>query len=145
MHKTLIVETKSLTGSGLGLLLACTIFLIAFLLFHVQPLISKFILRWFGGSASVWITAMLFFQCSLFGGYLFACDLDVSWLTATDAIAHRPATRRFNHGNLCDSDGFTQAKGLRGSDAQDSRPIGHVHGLAVFHAVHDWSVNSIVV
>ena len=70
MHKTLIVETKSLTGSGLVLLLACTIFVSAFLLFQVQPLISKFISPWFGGSPAVWTTAMLFFQCSLFGGYL---------------------------------------------------------------------------
>ena len=44
MHKTLIVETKSLTGSGLVLLLACTIFVSAFLLFQVQPLLSKQIL-----------------------------------------------------------------------------------------------------
>ena len=72
MHKTLVVETKSLTGSGLVLLLACTIFVSAFLLFQVQPLISKFISLWFGGSPAVWTTAMLFFQCSLFGGYLYS-------------------------------------------------------------------------
>ncbi len=72
MHKTLDVETKSLTGSGLVMLLACTIFVSAFLLFQVQPLISKFILPWFGGSPAVWTTAMLFFQCVLFGGYLYS-------------------------------------------------------------------------
>lgn len=72
MHKTLNVETKSLTGSGLVVLLACTIFVSAFLLFQVQPLISKFILPWFGGSPAVWTTAMLFFQCVLFGGYLYS-------------------------------------------------------------------------
>lgn len=72
MHKTLDVETKSLTGSGLVVLLASTIFISAFLLFQVQPLISKFILPWFGGSPAVWTTAMLFFQCVLFGGYLYS-------------------------------------------------------------------------
>jgi len=72
MHKALDVETKSLTGSGLVVLLACTIFTSAFLLFQVQPLISKFILPWFGGSPAVWTTAMLFFQCVLFGGYLYS-------------------------------------------------------------------------
>ncbi len=72
MHKTLGVENKSLTGSGLVVLLACTIFTSAFLLFQVQPLISKFILPWFGGSPAVWTTAMLFFQCVLFGGYLYS-------------------------------------------------------------------------
>lgn len=44
----------------------------AFLLFQVQPMISKFILPWFGGSPGVWTTAMLFFQVVLFGGYAYA-------------------------------------------------------------------------
>lgn len=51
---------------------AITIFGSAFLLFQVQPLISKFILPWFGGSPAVWTAAMLFFQLVLFGGYLYA-------------------------------------------------------------------------
>jgi hypothetical protein len=51
---------------------ALTIFFSAFLLFQVQPLISKFILPWFGGSPAVWTAAMLFFQVTLFGGYLYA-------------------------------------------------------------------------
>ena len=42
-----------------------TIFLSAFLLFQVQPLIGKMILPWFGGSAAVWTTCMLFFQLVL--------------------------------------------------------------------------------
>ncbi len=54
------------------LLSATTIFLSAFLLFQVQPMIAKMILPWFGGSASVWITAMLFFQTALLAGYLYA-------------------------------------------------------------------------
>lgn len=53
-------------------LYAFTIFLSAFLLFQIQPMIAKMILPWFGGSASVWITAMLFFQIALLGGYLYA-------------------------------------------------------------------------
>ncbi len=56
----------------LSLLLALTIFVSAFLLFQVQPLISKFILPWFGGSPAVWTTAMLFFQCTLFMGYVYS-------------------------------------------------------------------------
>ncbi len=54
------------------LLSASTIFLSAFLLFQIQPMIAKMILPWFGGSAAVWITAMLFFQTVLLGGYLYA-------------------------------------------------------------------------
>jgi spermidine synthase len=49
-----------------------TIFLSAFLLFQVQPLIGKMILPWFGGSASVWTTCMLFFQATLLFGYIYS-------------------------------------------------------------------------
>ena len=48
------------------------IFLSAFLLFQVQPLIGKMILPWFGGSASVWTTCMLFFQMTLLLGYFYS-------------------------------------------------------------------------
>ncbi len=51
---------------------ALTIFTSAFLLFQVQPLLSKQILPWFGGSPAVWTTAMLFFQILLCLGYLYA-------------------------------------------------------------------------
>ena len=53
-------------------LYAATIFLSAFLLFLVQPIIAKLILPWFGGSAAVWITCLLFFQVALLVGYLYA-------------------------------------------------------------------------
>jgi spermidine synthase len=51
---------------------ALTIFISAFLLFQVQPLIAKLILPWFGGSAMVWTSCMLFFQTALLGGYAYA-------------------------------------------------------------------------
>ncbi|HEY8379836.1 MAG TPA: hypothetical protein VIK91_25270, partial [Nannocystis sp.] len=51
---------------------ALTIFLSAFLLFQVQPLIGKIILPWFGGTPAVWTTCMLFFQCLLLAGYAYA-------------------------------------------------------------------------
>lgn len=54
------------------LLYAVTIFLSAFLLFQVQPLIAKIILPWFGGSAAVWSAALLFFQIALLAGYAYA-------------------------------------------------------------------------
>lgn len=55
-----------------GILFGTTIFVSAFLLFQVQPMVGKFILPWFGGSPAVWTTAMLFFQCILFAGYVYA-------------------------------------------------------------------------
>jgi hypothetical protein len=51
---------------------AATIFVSAFLLFQIQPLVSKYILPWFGGTPAVWTTCMLFFQTLLFGGYAYA-------------------------------------------------------------------------
>ena len=54
------------------LFFAATILLSAFLLFQVQPLIAKLILPWFGGSAAVWTSCMLFFQMALLGGYTYA-------------------------------------------------------------------------
>src|SRR5262245_57485576 len=56
----------------LALNYAAAIFLSAFLLFQVQPLVSKYILPWFGGSPAVWTTCMLFFQSLLFAGYAYA-------------------------------------------------------------------------
>ncbi|HCC22606.1 TPA: hypothetical protein DF272_00290 [Candidatus Falkowbacteria bacterium] len=48
-----------------------TIFHSAFLVFLVQPLIGKALLPWFGGSASVWVVSLVFFQVILFLGYLY--------------------------------------------------------------------------
>jgi len=54
------------------ILYAATIFLSAFLLFQVQPLIAKIILPWFGGTAGVWTICMLFFQLLLLAGYIYS-------------------------------------------------------------------------
>jgi hypothetical protein len=63
---------------------ALTIFVSAFLLFQVQPVISKTILPWFGGSPAVWTTCVLFFQLMLLAGYAYA-----DWL-----IQRVPANRQ---------------------------------------------------
>ena len=55
-----------------ALLFGVTIIASAFLLFQVQPLIARLILPWFGGSAAVWTSCMLFFQVALLGGYAYA-------------------------------------------------------------------------
>jgi len=64
---------------------AATIFLSAFLLFLVQPLLAKQILPWFGGAAIVWTLCMVFFQLVLLLGYAYA-----HWL-ASRADARRQA------------------------------------------------------
>ena len=73
-------------------LYALTIFLSAFLLFQVQPIIAKIILPWFGGSAAVWTTCLLFFQMVLLLGYLYAHG-SIRYLPSGLAAArsHRPA------------------------------------------------------
>ncbi len=53
------------------ILYALTIFTSAFLLFLVQPIMAKQILPWFGGSASVWTTCLVFFQFVLLFGYTY--------------------------------------------------------------------------
>ena len=62
-----------------ALLYAATIFSSAFLLFLVQPIVSKHILPWFGGSAAVWATCLVFFQSALLMGYAYA-DRITRWL-----------------------------------------------------------------
>lgn len=60
-------------------LFALTIFLGAFLLFLIEPLIAKRILPWFGGTAEVWATCLVFFQSALLVGYWYA-DVVTRWL-----------------------------------------------------------------
>jgi hypothetical protein len=59
-------------ASQAWVLAGATIFFGAFFLFQVEPLIAKAILPWFGGSAQVWTTCLLFFQSGLLFGYLYA-------------------------------------------------------------------------
>jgi len=72
----------------LALNYAATIFLSAFLLFQVQPLVSKYILPWFGGSPAVWTTCMLFFQSLLFAGYAYAHFSAQRLSTKQQAVLH---------------------------------------------------------
>jgi len=72
-------------------LYAITILLSAFLLFQVQPIIAKIILPWFGGSAAVWTTCLLFFQLALLAGYLYSHAL-VRYL--------KPRAQMLTHGLL---------------------------------------------
>lgn len=62
----------AITGRGEAVLAAATIFLGAFFLFEIEPMIARMILPWFGGSAQVWTTCLVFFQVALLGGYFYA-------------------------------------------------------------------------
>ena len=67
---------------------AITIFISAFLLFQVQPLIARYILPWFGGSPTVWSTCVLFFQMGLLVGYLYAHLISKYLDTKKQIIVH---------------------------------------------------------
>ncbi len=54
------------------MLFPVTIFLSAFLLFQVQPMMGRYILPWFGGTPAVWSVCLLFFQVILLAGYGYA-------------------------------------------------------------------------
>ncbi len=61
------------------------------LLFSIEPVIAKSILPAFGGSAGVWVAAMLFFQVVLLLGYLYAW-----WISR----ALRPPAQSLVHGAI---------------------------------------------
>jgi SAM-dependent methyltransferase len=69
-----LVETvgSSRLSAGLRVLYGATIFLSAFLLFLLEPLFAKLILPWFGGTAAVWATCLVFYQSALLAGYWYA-------------------------------------------------------------------------
>lgn len=69
-------------------LYAAAIFLSAFLLFQVQPIIARIILSWFGGTAAVWTTCMLFFQVGLLAGYFYSHSLIKRLAPRTQSILH---------------------------------------------------------
>ena len=67
---------------------AAVIALSSLLLFLVQPLIARLILPWFGGTAAVWTTCMLFFQTVLLAGYAYAHATNARLAPRMQALAH---------------------------------------------------------
>jgi len=67
---------------------AFTVFLSAFLLFLVQPMIAKYLLPWFGGTPAMWSTCILFFQMLLLGGYFYAHILSSRLRPRTHSNVH---------------------------------------------------------
>ena len=75
--------------SGFSILFAATVFLGAFLLFQVQPIIGKYILPWFGSTPGVWATALMFFQLMLLGGYAYAHLIATRLKWRAQAVLHQ--------------------------------------------------------
>src|SRR5712671_796473 len=71
-------------------LLPATVFLSAFLLFLIEPLFAKLILPRFGGAAAVWAACLVFFQCALLLGYLYADVISRRLTPLRQAQVHIP-------------------------------------------------------
>ncbi|HEX4415629.1 MAG TPA: hypothetical protein VH107_18495 [Lacipirellulaceae bacterium] len=72
----------------LAAIYAATIFISAFLLFQIEPMVSKAILPWFGGTPAVWTTCLLFFQTALFAGYAYAHVTNTNLSRPRQALVH---------------------------------------------------------
>lgn len=59
-------------GEKVHFVYGLTIFLGAFLLFLIQPLLGKFLLPFFGGGSGVWSVVLVFFLVGLLLGYVYA-------------------------------------------------------------------------
>lgn len=97
--------------------MAFTIFLGAFLLFAIQPIIGKWLLPWYGGGPSVWTVLMLFFQTSLLGGYGYAHLL---------AGTKRRWMRRWVHGGLLGMAAAVSPWGLGAAGGVMGDPTGSI-------------------
>jgi SAM-dependent methyltransferase len=69
-------------------LYALTIFLSAFLLFVVEPMVAKQLLPTLGGSSAVWTTCLVFFSIVLLLGYLYAHWLSSRLTSTQQAVIH---------------------------------------------------------
>jgi hypothetical protein len=70
------------------ILYAATVALSAFLLFLIQPIIAREILPWFGGSAAVWTTCLVFFQVALLAGYFYSDTVIRKLAPRSQALLH---------------------------------------------------------
>lgn len=77
--------SNSTRDRWLALNYAAIILVSAFLLFQVQPLVTKHILPWFGGSPAVWTVCILFFQVVLLAGYVYV-HVSQMWLRPAQQV-----------------------------------------------------------
>jgi hypothetical protein len=74
--------------SVMSMFYGLTVFVGAFLLFQVQPMIGKYILPWYGSTPGVWTTCLLFFQVMLLVGYVYAHLIIVRLSPRMQSITH---------------------------------------------------------
>ena len=69
------------SSNGLAIPYAFALFVSAFLLFSIEPMVAKAITPLLGGTPAVWISCMLFFQVLLLAGYVYV-HASLTWLGA---------------------------------------------------------------
>ena len=126
-------------------LYAATIFVSAFLLFLVQPVMAKQILPWFGGSATVWTTCLVFFQSALLAGYAYADWTVREARAAALGAAARRAARREPRGAADRSRGALEAGRRREPVVAHPRHARGDDRAAVLPAVDDQPAGAVVV
>src|SRR5690349_6225330 len=70
------------------LIFGITVFLSSFLLFAVQPMLAKFLLPTFGGTAGVWAACVVIFQTLLLAGYAYAHLLRLKLSATSQRVLH---------------------------------------------------------
>ena len=126
-EEALVAEaTSNRSGRWVIAAFGVTTLLGAFLLFEVQPLVSKAILPWFGGVPAVWTACMLFFQVLLLGGYVYAHLLALAG--GPEPGAGRPGGGARRRGAAAHSAGGAVAAAARRRPHLADRAVAGRHG-----------------
>jgi hypothetical protein len=72
VDRTDVTASQNVRSSALVRLFAATLFMSAFLMFLVEPMIARVLLPSLGGAPAVWNTCLVFFQAMLLVGYGYA-------------------------------------------------------------------------
>jgi spermidine synthase len=72
VDRTDVTASQNVRSSALVRLFAATLFMSAFLMFLVEPMIARILLPSLGGAPAVWNTCLVFFQTLLLVGYGYA-------------------------------------------------------------------------
>src|SRR3954465_3659924 len=80
--------TEQTRSRALVVTFSATLFLSAFLMFLVEPMIARMVLPLLGGAASVWNTCLVFFQTVLLCGYAYAHGASTLLGTRRHALVH---------------------------------------------------------
>ena len=136
--------TNHITRRLLVGIYALTTLISALLLFEVQPIISKFILPWFGGSPAVWTTCVVFFQALLFGGYAYA-HLSVRYLRPSWQAGVHLMLLALSIFMLPITPDLSWRKSAASARLAHSLLADRFCRRAVLRSVGDWSLDAVVV